>query len=63
MDIKKIKPGKRVSVPREKLQQGKPWEEPYGTVTGSHSAHGVSVLLDGECANIIRVRPEDLDDE
>ncbi len=63
MDIKKIKPGMRVSVPREKLQQDRPWEEAYGTVTGSHNAYGVSVVLDGESASVIRVRPEDLDDE
>ncbi|WP_124372872.1 MULTISPECIES: hypothetical protein [Pseudomonas] len=63
MDINKLRAGKRVSVPREKLEQGRPWEEPYGTIVGSFDANGVSVLLDGECATIIRVRPEDLDEE
>jgi len=63
MDISKLRTGKRVSVPREKLEQGKPWEEPYGTIVGSYDANGVSVRLDGESATIIRVRPEDLDEE
>lgn len=63
MDISKLWTGKRVSVPREKVAQPRPWEEPYGTIVGSFDAHGVSVRLDGECATVIRVRPEDIDDE
>lgn len=63
MDIKRLRHGKRVSVPREKVNQPRPWEEPYGTVVGTVSPGGVSVRLDGDCATIIRVRPEDLDDE
>jgi hypothetical protein len=63
MDISKLHHGKRVSVPREKVMQRRPWEEPYGMVVGSVSPNGVSVRLDGECATIIRLRPEDLDDE
>jgi len=63
MDISKLRHGKRVSVPKEKVMQRRPWEEPYGTVVGSVSPNGVSVRLDGECATIIRLRPEDLDDE
>ena len=63
MDISKLRHGKRVSVPIEKVLQRRPWEEPYGTVVGSVSPNGVSVRLDGECATIIRLRPEELDDE
>jgi len=63
MDISKLRHGKRVSVPREKVTQCPPWEETYGAVVGSVSPSGVSVRLDGECATIIRLRPEDLDDE
>lgn len=63
MDLYRIRAGKRVSVPREKVSQRRPWEEPYGTVVGTVSSNGVSVRLDGECATVIRVRPEDLDDE
>jgi hypothetical protein len=63
LDIGKIRAGKRVSVPREKVNQPRPWEEPYGTVVGTISNEGVSVRLDGECATVIRVRPEDLDEE
>lgn len=63
MDIKKLRQGKRVSVPKELAIQGRPWEEPYGTVVGSFDINGVSVRLDGDCATIIRVHPEQLDDE
>jgi len=63
MEIIKLRHGKRVSVPREKVLQRRPWEEPYGTVVGSVSPNGVSVRLDGECATVLRLRPEDLDEE
>lgn len=63
MDISQIYKGKRVSVPKDVLNQGKPWEEPYGTVVGSFSAEGVSVRLDGECATIIRIHPQYINDE
>lgn len=63
MDIKKLRHGKRVSVPPEMVVQGRPWEERYGTVVGTVSEHSASVRLDGEMATIIRVRLEDLDDE
>ncbi len=63
MDVSKFRHGKRVSIPREKVVQRRPWEESYGTVVGSVSPDGVSVRLDGECATIIRLRPGDLDDE
>lgn len=63
MDIKVLRHGKRVSLPREVAVQGRPWEEPYGTVVGTVSEHGASVRLDGEMATIVRVRLEDLDDE
>lgn len=63
MDISKLRHGKRVSVPRERVLQRRPWEEPYGTVVGNVSPYGVSVRLDGECATIMRFRPEELDDE
>jgi hypothetical protein len=63
MEINKLRHGKRVSVPRERVLQRRPWEEPYGTVVGSVSPYGVSVRLDGECATVMRFRPEELDDE
>ncbi len=63
MDIRKLYAGERVSVPVEKLQQGRPWEEPYGTVVGSFDDNGVSVRLDGECATVMRFRLTDIDDE
>lgn len=63
MDTSKIRHGKRVSVPRELAVQGRPWEEPYGTVVGTVSEHGASVRLDGDMATIIRVRLEHLDEE
>ena len=63
MDIKKLRHGKRVSVARELAVQGRPWEEPYGTVVGTVSEQGASVRLDGDAATIIRARLEDLDDE
>ena len=63
MHINELWAGKRVSVPTKSASQGWPWEEPYGTIVGSTSAERVSVRLDGECATIIRIHPEDIDQE
>jgi len=63
MSPSKVRIGARVSVPKEKVLQSRPWEEPYGTIVSVSNPVSVSVRLDGECATIISVARDELEDE
>ena len=66
MKLDEVKLGLRVMVPFERLTEGRPWQECYGTVIQNDSYFGtpeILVRLDGDSARVIRCRVEELDFE
>lgn len=66
MKLEEVKVGLRVMVPYERLTEGCPWQECYGTVIQHDSFFGtpeILVRLDGDSARVIRCKLEELDYE